>query len=57
MKRKKQYPMNGPSKLVQSIRLGLAPKTPENVKFVREWVKSYAKSNGRPETVEAYSSI
>jgi hypothetical protein len=57
MKKKKTYPNNGPSRLAQSIRLGLAPKTPENVKFVREWVKSYAKSNGRPETVEAYSSI
>jgi hypothetical protein len=54
MKRKKQYPGGGPTLFVQSMRLGLTPKTPENLKHVRDWVKAYAHTNGRPETVQAY---
>ena len=53
MKRPKNYPLNGPPRLVQAIKLGLEPKTKENIQYVKTWLKGY-RQHGRPETVEAY---
>ena len=53
MKKKKIMPFNGPPLLVQEARL--RPRTKEEAKFMKDWVKGQIKIGGRTETIEAYS--
>jgi hypothetical protein len=49
----KKYPMDGPPKYIQQIRMN-PNRTAEELQTLRWWVDDYRSKNGRKETIEAY---
>lgn len=49
----KQYPMNGPTREMQLLRLKSRPKRVER-NAMRVYAQGLRKNNGRPETIAAY---